>query len=141
MTRPRTSVVIFVACGLWLIALGLYFAVWRPALLPEDARYIGGSAGLGAVSLSGLERWLNRVFIVMGGFIAASGILTMFLAMTTVASRRKGTGLVLALAGLATVATMSWTNFVIDSQFKWLLLAPALLWCAGIAAYAVEGRE
>ena len=141
MTRPRPSVAIFVACGLWLMVLGLYFAVLRPALLPEDLRYIGGGAGLDHVALAGVERWLHRVFIVMGGFIAASGILTMFIAMTTVASRRKGTGLVLALAGLATVATMSWTNFVIESQFKWLLLAPAVLWCAGIAAYAVEGRE
>ncbi len=141
MTRPRPSVAIFVTCGLWLVALGLYFAVLRPALLPEDLRYIGGSVGLGLVSLAGLERWLNRVFIVMGGFIAASGILTMFIALSTVASRRKGTGVVLAVAGLATVATMSWTNVVIESQFRWLLLAPAVLWCAGIAAYAVERRE
>ena len=141
MTRPRTSVAIFVTCGLWLIALGVYFALLRPALLPEDLRYMGGGAGLGQLSLAGLERWLHRVFIVMGGFIAASGILTMFLALSTVAARRKGTGVVLVVTGLATVATMSWTNFVIESQFRWLLLAPAVLWCAGIAAYAVEGRE
>ena len=141
MTRSRTSVAIFVTCGLWLIALGFYFALLRPALLPEDLRYMGGGTGLDQLSLAGLERWLHRVFIVMGGFIAASGILTMFVALSTVGARRKGTGIVLAVAGLATVATMSWTNFVIGSQFRWLLLAPAVLWCAGIAAYAVEGRE
>ena len=141
MTRPRASVVIFCTCGAWLIALGLYFALLRPALLPEDLRYIGGSVGQGQVSLAGLERWLNRVFSVMGGFIAASGILTMFLALSTVAVRRRGTGVVLSVIGLATVTTMSWTNFAIESQFKWLLLAPVVLWCAGIAAYVVEGRE
>ena len=141
MTRPRTSVIIFFACGLWLIALGAYFAVLRPALLPEDLRYIGGSAGLGQVSPAGLERWLHRVFIVMGGFIAASGMLTVFLAVSAVPARWKGTGVVLSAAGLATVATMSWTNFAIDSQFKWVLLAPAVLWCAGLVAYALERSE
>ena len=97
--------------------------------------------GLGHVPLTGLERWLNHVFIVLDGFITASGILTMFLALSTVAARRRGTGVVLSVVGLTTVATMSWTNFAIELEFKWLLLAPALLWCAGIAAYAVEGRE
>ena len=90
MTRPRTSVVIFVTCDLWLIALKLYFAVLRPPLLPEDLRYIGGSVGLGLVPLAGLERWLNHVFIVMGGFITASGILTTFLAVSAVPTRAGG---------------------------------------------------
>ena len=139
MTRPRASVIIFFACGLWLVVLGLYFALLRPALLPEDLRYIGGSAGLERVSLLGLERWLHRVFIVMGGFIAACGVLTGFLAVSAVAERWARTGVVLCLAGLATVGTMSWTNFVIDSDFKWLLLAPAALWAVGVAAYAFEG--
>jgi uncharacterized membrane protein HdeD (DUF308 family) len=83
---------------------------------------------------------LNRVFAVMGGFMAATGLLTAFLAVTAVSARRKGTGVVLFLAGLVSVATMSWTNFAIDSNFKWLLLAPAVLWFAGIATYLIEGR-
>lgn len=138
MTHPRPSAVVFFTCGLWLIGLGVYFAVFRPAFLPEDLRYIGGSIGPGAVSLAGIERWLKHVFIVMGGFIAASGVLTAFLAVSAVPARWRGTGVVLSIAGLATVATMSGTNFVIDSQFKWLLLVPAVLWGAGIAAYALE---
>jgi len=141
LTRPRASVIIFLTCGLWLLVLGLYFALLRPALLPEDLRYIGGRAGLERESLLGLERWLHRVFIVMGGFIVACGVLTSFLAVTAVAERRAGTSVVLCLVGLATVATMSWTNFVIQSDFKWLLLAPTILWGAGMAAYAFEGRE
>ena len=141
LTRPRTSAIIFFTCGLWLLVLGLYFALLRPALLPEDLRYIGGSAGLERVSLPGLERWLHRVFVAMGGCIAACGVLTTFLAVSAVAERRARTGVVLCLVGLTTVATMSWTNFVIESDFKWLLLAPTALWAAGIAAYAFEGRK
>lgn len=128
-------------CGIWLIALGLYFALLRPALLPEDPRYIGSSLAQIQTALPGLERWLRHVFIVMGGFMAASGLLTMFLAATAISARQAGTGIVLLLAGLATVVTMSWTNFVIDSNFKWLLLAPAVLWIVGIAAYALEPHD
>jgi hypothetical protein len=137
----RKSVLIFLACGVWLIALGGYFAVLRPALLPEDPRFIGSSLERIQLALPGLERWLNRVFVVLGGFIAASGLLTSFLAVTAVAERRKGTGAVLLLTGLLTVATMSWTNFAIDSNFKWLLLAPAVLWLAAIASYAHERHD
>ena len=139
-TRPRASVIIFFTCGLWLVVLGLYFALVRPPLLPEDLRYIGGSVGLERVPSQGLERWLHRVFIVMGGFIAASGVLTAFLAVSAVAERRTRTGVALCIVGLATVATMSWTNFAIDSDFKWLLFVPTVLWGAGIAAYGFEGR-
>lgn len=136
----QTSVIAFVACGIWLIGLGAYFALLRPALLPEDPRFIGSSLALIQSSLPGLERWLKHVFTVMGGFMAGAGILTTFVAATAVSARQRGTGAVLLLAGLATVVTMSWTNFAIDSNFKWLLLAPAVLWLAGVAAYWL-GRE
>lgn len=139
--RRKISFLIFLTCGIWLIGLGLYFALLRPALLPEDPRYIGSSLAQIQSVLPGLERWLRRVFIVMGGFMAASGLLTIFLAATAISERRKGTGIVLLLVGLATVVTMSWTNFVIDSNFKWLLLAPAVLWFVGVAAYVHERHD
>ena len=40
-----------------------------------------------------------------------------------------------ALAGVSTVGTMSVTNFQLDSDFKWLLLLPALLWAVGLVLY------
>ena len=73
--------------------------------------------------------------------MAASGLLTTVLAATAVSARRQGTSIVLLLAGLATVMTMSWTNFAIDSNFKWLLLAPAVPWFTGIAAYIYERHD
>lgn len=136
--RRGVSAIIFLACGVWLIGLGAYFALLRPALLPEDPRFMGSSLQQIEAALPGLGRWLSHVFVVMGGFMAASGLLTAFLALTAVPSRRRGTGLVLLLSGLATVVTMSWTNFAIDSNFKWLLLAPAVLWFAGLASYGFE---
>ena len=137
----RLSLLIFVVCGIWLVGLGCYFALLRPALLPEDPRFIGTSLAQIQSTVPGLERWLDRVFVVMGGFMAASGLLTAFVAVTAVPARRKGTGSVLLLAGLATVVTMSWTNFAIDSNFKWILLVPALLWLVGSVSYALERRN
>lgn len=139
--RRGVSAIIFLACGVWLIALGAYFALLRPALLPEDPRFMGSSLVQIQAALPGLGRWLSRVFVVMGGFMAASGLLTTFLALTAVASRRRGTGPVLLLSGLASVVTMSWINFAIDSNFKWLLLAPAVLWFTGLASYGFERRQ
>ncbi len=135
----RTSVGAFLACGIWLIGLGAYFALLRPALLPEDPRFIGSSLAQIQSSLPGLERWLKHVFTVMGGFMAGAGILTTFLAATAVSARQKGTGSMLLLAGLVTVVTMSWTNFAIDSNFKWVLLVPAVLWLAGVGSYWLAG--
>lgn len=137
----RASTWIFLACGIWMMGLGAYFVLLRPPLLPEDPRFMGSTLPQIRAALPGLERWLNQVFNVMGGFMAGSGVLTAYLAFTAVPARTRGAGIALALAGLATVATMSWVNFSIDSSFKWLLLAPALLWLAGLACHALaRGR-
>jgi hypothetical protein len=139
LQRSRSVVrLIFMACGIWLIGLGLYFIVLRPPLLPEDPRYIGASLDHIQLTLPGLGRWLNHVFNVMGGFMAALGLLAAVLAVTAVPARSKGTGGILLAAGLASVVTMSWTNFAIDSTFKWLLFVPAVLWIVGTALYAFE---
>lgn len=126
------SVLIFIACGLWLIGLGLYFMFLRPRLLPEDLRYMGTSLGEIRAATPGLERWLHRVFTVMGGFMTGAGVLTILVASNAAAVGESWTWIVLASAGLFTVGTMSLTNFLLNSDFKWLLLIPSLLWIIGL---------
>lgn len=138
--RSRAAGLIFLACGVWLVALGLYFMLLRPPLLPEDPRFIGSTLAQIQSTLPGLAHWLNHVFNVMGGFMIASGVLTAYVAVMAIPSRARGSVSVMLVAGLSSVATMSWTNFAIDSNFKYLLLAPALLWLVGIAAYALDQR-
>ena len=104
----------------------------RPTLLPEDLRYMGISASEIQSGIPGLERWLHRVFTVMGGFMMSAGVLTIFVAMKAADGREKWTWIVLAFAGLFTVGTMSLTNFQLNSDFKWLLLIPSLLWAIGL---------
>ena len=114
----------------------------RPPLLPEDLRYMGTSAGEIQSSIPGLQRWVHRVFTVMGGFMTGAGVLTILAAMNAPAVRKRWTLIVLALAGLFTVGTMSLTNFQLNSDFKWLLLIPSLLWIIGLVFAAVfSGSE
>jgi len=123
-------------CGAWLIALGAYFTLVRPALLPEDPRFIGTALERLREAAPGLEAWLRVVFTVMGGFMVGAGVLTVFLARTAVPARLKGTGWAIALAGLPTVVLMSAMNFVLHSDFRWVLLLPALIWVVAVALYA-----
>lgn len=137
-STPRTAMWLLTACGVWLIALGAYFIWVRPALLPEDPRFIGAPLERLREAAPGLEAWLSIVFTVMGGFMAGAGVLTVFLARTAMPARLRGTGWVLGLAGLPTVVLMSAMNFALHSDFRWVLLVPALLWAAAVAAYARE---
>ena len=91
-------------------------------------------------AVPGLARWLARVFTVLGGFMAGAGVLTIFSACSLKAPRARGTTTTLALTGLLTVGLMSATNFALRSDFRWLLLVPALLWLAGLVLLEAEKR-
>ncbi len=140
-TRPPISMFIFIACGIWLIGLGLYFIFLRPPLLPEDLRYMETSIVDIRSSIPGLERWTNRVFTVMGGFMMGSGLLTILAAMNASIVPEKRNWIFLMLAGLFTVGTMSLTNFQLNSDFKWLLLIPSLLWVMGLVFFTVPRKS
>ena len=71
--------------------------------------------------------------------MAATGTLTTYIAANAHRIQTKiGTGGVLAATGLLSVVTMSVVNFSIGSDFKWLLLIPAVLWVVGVALFFVE---
>lgn len=139
--RMQLSGKVFTACGLWLVALGVYFLLLRPALLPEDPRFMGASLETLRSAAPGLERWLNLVLNVMGGFMIAAGSLTTLVASRYVAFRAAGTLTAMVVAGAASVGLMSATNFMLHSDFRWLLLVPALLWLIGVVCYLREGNQ
>ena len=139
--RLQLSGKVFAACGFWLVALGVYFVVLRPALLPEDPRFMGSSLEALRAAAPGLDRWLGHVFNVMGGFTVATGALTLLLALRYLAGRARGTLTAMTVAGVSSVALMSATNFALDSDFRWLLLAPTLLWFAALACYVRESTR
>ena len=131
-----------VACGIYQIALGIYFMAFRPSLLPEDLRYIGSSAVNILSSAAGLEPWLQWVFTVMGGQMLCVGVLIL---LATARLRRIGSASIAEIAFLtvgagASVGLMSAVNFVIDSEFRWALLIPVALWVA-VLVLLVYGRK
>ena len=134
----RLSGKVLAACGLWMILLGVYFILLRPALLPEDPRFMGTSIEALRAAAPGFEGWLGHVFNVMGGFMVAAGTMTILVAWRFLASRAPRTFLALAVTGASGVALMSATNFLLHSDFRWLLLAPVLLWLAGLGCYLLE---
>ena len=118
--------------GVILMGLGLYFVFLRPPLLPEDLRYMGASLAQIQTTLPGLELWLVRVFRVLGGYMFATGLLTVHVAATGFRTEGLGVVAVVAVAGLTSIGWMVITNFVIDSDFKWLLLAFTLPWVVAL---------
>ena len=88
--RAPLSAVVVAGCGLILVGIGVYFCWLRPALLPEDARYIGATLEELLTPAPGMGNWLDRVFWVLGGYIMATGVLTVYLAATAFRTRAGG---------------------------------------------------
>jgi hypothetical protein len=122
------------------MGVGLYFGFLRPALLPEDLRYIGASMAQIQTAAPGLSPWLARVFGVLGGYMIATGLLTVYVATTGFRDGTLGAKATVAVAGLASIGWMAITNFPIDSDFKWLLLAFALPWVVALALSGATGN-
>ena len=114
--------------GVTVICMGLYFIFFRPALLPEDARYIGATVWQVQSTAPDLVPWLHRVFGVLGGFMLSTGLLAVYVAMTSLKTSRPGALTITAISGLVSVGWMAITNFAIDSDFKWVLLIFTVPW-------------
>ena len=123
--------------GVILMAIGLYFIFLRPPLLAEDARYMDTTLAEIQAAAPGLVRWLQKVFWVMGGYIFTVGLLTVYIALSSFASRSRGVFPVIAFAGLSSIGWMTLVNFIIDSDFKWILLLCALPWAAALILYRI----
>jgi len=126
---------LFVICGIWLVGLGSYFIFIRPPLLPEDLRYSGANALVLQAAAPRIAEWLDLVFTVMGGFMAAVGVLVGYIGWAVLPRRPKGAAPALLLAGLLSVGLMSAVNFALNSDFRWLLVLPPIAWAAGVFLY------
>jgi hypothetical protein len=86
--------------GAILVGIGGFFLLARPALLPEDLRYLCRTAREIDAAVPSLRRWLRLVFIVLGGYAVATGTLTaFFLAATDIRNAEPWAVAVLAALG------------------------------------------
>jgi hypothetical protein len=136
---PPSSIVLIFA-GILLVGTGSYFIILRPPLLPEDTRFMGAAAAQLDPIRPQLEAWLTNVFWVLGGYILATGVLTVALAATSFRQHSPIAGVGALLGGAASIGWMAAVNFMIGSDFKWVLLAMALVWACGLALFAWESR-
>jgi hypothetical protein len=134
------SSIALMLAGVALIGTGFYFIALRPALLPEDVRYMALPAAQFDVLRPRLEAWLTHVFRVMGGYVLATGILAVTLAATSFRARQSGAALGALIAGGASIGWMAAVNFMIDSDFKWVLLGMALLWGCSLVLFWFERK-
>jgi hypothetical protein len=132
-----SSILLFLF-GAVLVFVGGYFIVIRPALLTEDLRYLGASPAQVEAALPHLATWLGYVFRVLGGYIAATGILMMALAATAFRDHRLGAAIAAGVAGALSIGLMTAVNFVIESDFKWVLSGIAALWACSIIRSSIE---
>jgi hypothetical protein len=139
--RWSLSSIILAVSGILLIGIGLYFVLLRPALLPEDIRYMNLTPDELRSIGPKLGSWLHHVFRVLGGFIAATGVLTVSLAATSFRDHTAIAGAGAIAGGIASIGWMAAVNFMIDSDFKWVLLAMALVWASSIAVFGWELRH
>ena len=132
--KPYSSTLLALA-GVILAGMGLYFIFMRPSLLPEDLRYMGSSSQNVKENIPGLLNWLQKVFWVMGGYIFTTGLLTVFIAITSFRKRMNGVFIIITIAGLTSIGFMTGVNFIINSDFKWMLFAFTSLWLFAIILY------
>ena len=137
-TRWRPSSMLLGTSGILLVGVGIYFLFLRPPLLPEDVRYMSLTPAELVSIGPRLTAWLTHVFRVMGGYIAATGVLALTLALTSLRDHRAVAAVGAGVAGGLSIGLMVAVNFMIDSDFKWGLLGMALVWATSIAMFIQE---
>lgn len=121
--------------GLLLAGMGVYFIFLRPPLLPEDLNYMGTTLQNVKNNTPGRFDWLQKVFWVMGGYIFTTGLLIIFIAMTSFGTRMNTAFIIIVIAGFTSIGLMTIVNFIIDSDFKLILLAFTLPWLLALILY------
>lgn len=135
------SAILLSVFGVALVCTGAFFMLLRPPLLPEDMRFIGLSLAELQAGQPRMAAWLPRVFQVLGGYAAASGILTVTIAATSFRRHERMALVGVLAAGVASIGWMVVVNFVLESDFRWVLLAIAILWAASACMFVSELRQ
>ncbi len=121
--------------GLLLVVMGIFFIFLRAPLLPEDSRYIGTSLSEIENKIPGLSAWLQKVFWVMGCYVLTTGLFTVYIAQASFRTREYGAFVIVFIAGITSIGAMTIINFMLQSDFKWLLLAFTLPWFISLILY------
>ena len=121
--------------GILLMGIGIYFIFVRPPLLPGDVRYMRLSLSAIKNSVPDLSVWLQKVFWVMGSYIVTTGLFFLYVAQTSFHTRTNGAFAIVLIAGMTSIGSMAMVNFILQSDFKWILLSFTLPWFIALILY------
>ncbi len=139
MIKFKPYSALFLTLGGFLLAgMGIYFIFMRPPVLSEDSKYIGLSLSVIQNNIPGLSVWLQKVFWVMGCYILTAGLLTMYVAQTSFRTRTRGAFIIVSIAGITSIGSMTIINFMLQSDFKWVLLAFTIPWIVSLILYQLH---
>ena len=124
--------------GFLLAGMGLYFIFLRPPLLPEDLQYMYTTLSVAQNNIFNLSTWLQKVFWVMGGYIFTTGLLTMYVAQTSFRTRTRGAFIIVALAGITSIGSMTIINIILQSDFRFILFAFILPWIVSLILFRLH---
>ncbi len=139
MIKLKPYAASFLTLGGFLLAgMGIYFIFFRPPLLPEDLKYIDLSLSAIQNNIPGLLVWLQKVFWVMGCYIFTTGLLTIYVAQTSFRTRKQGAFIIVSFGGITSIGSMTIVNFILQSDFKWVLLAFTIPWIVSLILYQLH---
>ena len=104
-SRRSLSWIVLAAAGVAVTGIGSYFIFLRPPLLPEDLRFLALRASQLDIVGPRLELWLAHVFIVLGGYAVATGVLTITLAVTSFRAHSRGAAIGMSIGGAASIGS------------------------------------
>ena len=86
--------------GFLLAGMGIYFVFLRAPLLPEDLRYMNTTMSFVQSTIPGFPSWIQKVLLVMGGYVFTTGLLTIYVAQTSFRLRTQGSFVMISVAGI-----------------------------------------
>ena len=78
---------------------------------------------------------------MLGGYIFSTGLLTVYVSVTTFRARVRAAAGVAALAGLTSIGLMAVVKVMIVSESKWLIFSFVLPWALALALYRIERSD
>lgn len=74
----------------------------------------------------------SKSFWVMGGNIFTSGLPAIYVAQTSFRTRTQGAFIIVSIAAITSIGSTALINFMLQSDFKWVLLAFTIPWVVSL---------
>lgn len=131
----RPSAIVLAFGAVLVMAVGAYVALRPAPLSAQDLSFLDRSLAELDGATPSFSDWLHRVFYVLGGYMFAMGIVTLYVALTAFRRRARGAAMIVAAAGGASVGGMALVELLIDKR---VVVAVALVWLLALALYQIE---